>query len=175
MVLRFLMQSAVRGYYRPAHCMERPEMQWRKRTMTRVRGLCQGMSHDRERSSSGLFSTSCITKRVQRTPATAAALLHTDAPKRGCTMDPSAAALRGTWPMWPVHAPRDKNTKLLKDYSAQRVAVINTSEGRVPRRAALRSDATAVTPRSLPPAVPGWMSHRRLPPHTSGGIPNRGP
>ena len=30
-VLRFLVQSAVRGYYRPAHCMERPEMQWRNR------------------------------------------------------------------------------------------------------------------------------------------------
>ena len=51
-------------------------MQWRKRTMTRLRGLCQGMSHDRERSSSGLFSTSCITKRVQRTPATAPHILH---------------------------------------------------------------------------------------------------
>ena len=66
-------------------------------------------------------------------------------------------------------------TKMLKDFSAQRVAVINANEGRVPRRAALRSDATAVTPRSLPPAVLGWTSHRRLPPHRSGGIPNRGP
>ena len=33
------------------------------------------MSHDRERSNSGLFSTSCIKKRVQRTPATAPHIL----------------------------------------------------------------------------------------------------